>query len=301
MTVRLRLAATPQAAVLFLWRTRETPGRTFSKRLELQSSGIATAELDEEPGWRGSVIGVALAVQGALPQPIGVESLTLSSVTLGSVLGEMVSDWGTFFRFRGNSFTFPFDEERGHTLSLLLATALSGAVAALLYAQLMRRRKRAVDTRVLWAIFLVAWLVVDLRWQVNLGRQLALTARQFAGRSIDEKHRAEDDHQIYEVMQQVRAALPAAPVRLVLLSDVPTLRTRGAYFLLPHNVMWQFGRRNPRPGPEQLHPGEYVLLLLYSGLGYDSAQKRLVWPDGRTRDVQEVYAPQGGPVLLRIA
>ncbi len=300
VTVNLRLASAPQAAVMFVWRSRETPGRTFSKRLELQPSGLATADLDGEPGWGGSIVGVALALQGPLPQPVGVESMTLSSVSFGSVLHQIASDWATFFRFRGNSFTFPFDEERTQTLSLLVATALAGLVAAVVYVQVMRRRKRTVDARVLWGLFLVAWLLLDLRWQVNLGRQLLLTAQQFAGKSIDDKHRAEEDHQIYEVMQQVRAALPPAPVRLLLLSDIPTLRTRGAYFLLPHNVLWQFGRRNPRPAPEQLHPGEYVLLMLYSGLVYDRGQQRLVWPDGRSRNVQETYAPPGGPVLLHI-
>lgn len=294
---RIATINAPRTTLLVLWRTRESPSRTFSRRLEWVGPGLAAADLDSEDGWRGSIVGLALATQGAITQPLPLEGVTLATASAASEIHTVLREWSTFFPFRGNSFSLPFDEERTHVLSLVVATALAEALAALGYVYHARRRRVALDARVLWGIFLAGWLVLDLRWQLNLWKQLGMTAQQFAGKTIDAKHRSEDDHPIYELMQQMRAVLPPPPVRILFLSDNQTLRTRGGYFLLPHNVNFM---RTTVPTFDQLHPGDYVVLLFYDRLGYDAAQKRLVWPDGRSKPVAELFAPPGGPKLLRV-
>ncbi|MEP7207645.1 MAG: hypothetical protein ABI920_11950 [Casimicrobiaceae bacterium] len=295
---RIDTNVTPRTSLNVLWRTREAPNRTFTRRLQWIAPGVAATELSADDGWRGTVTGFALATQGAITQPLPVQSVTLASPSAASAIREVIAEWSTFFPFRGNSFTFPFDEERTHVLALVPATALAALIAGLFH--LVRaRRRQAVDMRVVWTIFLAAWLVLDTRWQLNLWRQLRTTAAQFAGRTLEAKHLAEDDHPIYALMQAVRAALPPLPVRIFFLSDNSTLRTRGGYFLFPHNVYFLFSPKNRVPAFEQVRAGDCVLMLLYDGLRYAPEQHRLVWPDGREKPVQELLV-RDGATLLRV-
>ncbi len=295
VTWRIGTTVPPPTTLLILWRTRESPNRTFSRRLEWVAPGIAAAELAPEDGWRGSIVGLALATRGPITQPLPLLGMTLTSASAVSEIRAVLREWSTFFPFRGNSFSLPFDEERTHVLSLVAATALAEVFAGLGYVYFARRRRASVDARVLWGIFLAGWLVLDLRWQLNLWKQLGTTAEQFAGKTIDAKHRSEDDHPIYELMQRLRAVLPPPPVRILFLSSNQTLRTRGGYFLLPHNVNFM---STETPPFDAVHPGDCVLLLFYDRLGYDAAQKRLVWPDGRSKPVAELFAAADGPKLL---
>lgn len=296
---RIRGAAPGATPPMVVWRTRESPNRTFSLRLAWIAPGLAGSDLAAEDGWRGTITGLALAVQGPVGAPLAIEHLTLSSPSAAATMHAIVQEWGTFFPFRGNSFTFPFDEERTHVLPLVAATALALILAMLAYVVVARRRG-AVDAAVLWILFLAAWLVLDARWQVNLWQQLARTGAQFAGRDTHARHLAEDDHQIYELMQRLRAVLPPPPARILFLSDNATLRTRGSYFLLPHSVFFQFGGKMRAPAYEQVHAGDHVLLLFYTALAYDPAARTLTWPDGRSRNVVELYAGPDGARLLRV-
>ncbi|MEO5700698.1 MAG: hypothetical protein ABIS17_10175 [Casimicrobiaceae bacterium] len=293
---RIDIRVTPRTALNVLWRTREAPNRTFARRLQWIAPGVAATELAADDGWRGTITGFALATQGAITQPLPVQSVTLASPSAASAIRDVVTEWSTFFPFRGNSFTFPFDEERTHVLALVPATALAAVIAVLFHLVRVRRRQ-AVDMRVVWTIFLIAWLVLDARWQLNLGQQLRMTAAQFAGRTLEAKHHAEDDSPIYLLMQAVRAALPSQPVRIFFLSDNPTLRTRGGYFLYPHNVYFHYAPKNRVPAFEQVRAGDCVLLLLYDGLRYAPEQHRLVWPDGREKPVQELLVRDGATLV----
>jgi hypothetical protein len=156
------------------------------------------------------------------------------------------------------------------------------------------------DPRILWAIVVAGWLLLDLRFQVNLWRQLAQTAATFAGKTGEEKRLASDDHELYVLMKEVRAALPAPPVRIHFIADDQALRTRGSYFLYPQNVYYSDGTRARKPVPEELRSGDYVLLFLTNDLGYDSAAQALVWPDGRRKLAEQILSRPPGLVLVRV-
>jgi hypothetical protein len=293
--------ATPRGVALtMLWGTREQPGRTLSKRIDWPGYGPAVIRLTAEDGWRGTIVGVALAVSGQLGQPLAVASASIAGDSVGASIGEVLRQWGQFFPFRGITITLPFDEERTHDLPPVVAIALAVGLASLAYAVLARRRGRALDARILWTLFVAGWLILDARWQATLGRQLVETARQFAGKTLDEKYRSVDDHELYALIGKVREALPPPPVRVLFLADNYALRTRGSYFFYPHNVYHPL-RWGPKsvPGPDDLHPGDHVVLFLYTGARYDRAERALVWPDGRRREVDELLYQDVGPIVVR--
>ncbi len=283
----------------FLWRTLERPKHNFHVDLEWRDGSVAWAELGAQDGWSGTITGVGLVVRGGLSAPLVVQSFTAPSMSAGSAVLEIGRQWSMPFPFKGTTITLPFDAERSDYASPLIVVAAAQGLAIGAYYFLARRRQWPRDPRVLWAIVLIGWLLLDLRWQANLWRQLAQTARQFAGKTTEEKHLAAYDHELFELMRQVNGALPAPPVRIHFLSDNSVLRARGAFFLYPQNVYHDPRVLGRTPDPEQVHSGDYVLLFLYRGLDYERLQQRLLWPDGRSKAADEILALGDGIVLVR--
>ena len=75
-----------------------------------------------------------------------------------------------------------------------------------------------------------------------------------------------------------------------MLSDNAHLRTRVGWFLYPENVYYGPAHRPSLPSPEQLRPGDQVVLLLIRGIQWDAGRGMLVWADGRTRAAREILS-----------
>ena len=285
--------------LVFLWRTEERPNRNFSKRLSWSGTHIAPFELGPDDGWMGTITGVALVGRGTLPRPLVLESFSVPSVSVATVIDDIFHQWAAFIPIVAASVTLPFDDERSYYTTLLATVAAGGIFAAALY-WLLTRRALPRDSRVYWAIVVTGWLILDTRFQVNLWRQLTRTAATFAGKTGDEKRLASDDRELYMLMKEVSTALPAPPVRVHFIADDQALRTRGSYFLYPQNVYYSGAKRARKPVPEELRSGDYVLLFLTSDLGYDSATQALAWRDGRRRPAEQILSRPPGLVLVRV-
>lgn len=285
--------------LVFLWRTQERPNRNFYKRLAWTDTRIAPLDLGPDDGWTGSITGVALVARGVLSRPLVLEGFSVPSVSVATVIGDIAAQWAAFIPIVAASVTLPFDDERSHYATLLATVACGGFLAAAVY-WLVTRRALPRDARVYGAIFVAAWLIVDARFQINLWRQLERTAVMFSGKTGEQKRLASDDHELYTLMREVSAALPAPPVRVHLIADDLALRTRGSYFLYPQNVYHSIAPRARKPVPEDLRSGDYVLLFLTGDLGYERATGTLVWPDGRRKAADEILSRPPGLVLVRV-
>jgi len=298
----------PPAELAFAWRTRENPRRTYSKPLHWLSGRIVPLKPDASDGWRGTIIGVAIVARGTLSAPLEVRSLTLPSTTARATLADTFAQWGTRFPLKGYAISFPFDAERAQFMPIAQAMALACGIAIAVYLGVTYVRTRRFDWRVPWAIFAVAWIVLDLRWNANLGREVAAAAAQFGGKTGDEKALAADDAQLVALAFELRRALPPPPARVIVLSDNGVMALRVAHFLFPlnvsrnarpHNEERDFGKA-PTPSRSMLRGGDHVVLLFYSGLRYDADRKELVWPDGGTRPAEIVVATPEA-LLVRIS
>jgi len=285
--------------LIFLWRTQERPNRNFSKPLSWIDTRIAPLDLGPDDGWSGSITGVALVARGALPRPLVLDSLSIPSVSVTTVIGDIAGQWAAFIPIVAASVTLPFDDERSYYATLLATVACGGLLAAAIYG-LLTRRALPRDGRVYWAIIIAGWLILDTRFQLNLWRQLTRTAATFAGKTAEEKRLASDDRELYMLMREVSAALPAPPVRIHFIADDLGLRTRGSYFLYPHNVYHSGALHARKPQPEELRSGDFVLLFLTGDLGYDGATQALVWRDGRRKPADEILSRPPGLRLVRV-
>jgi len=295
------------ADLIFVWRTRENPRRNYTKRLQWLVNGVAPFELKAEEGWNGTVTGVALLVRSKLPVPLRVGAVRIVSRSAGAAASELFRQWSEAIVLRGYSATFPFDSERAHDLAPLTAVAFAEGLAMGAYLLLARWRGWRRDRRVVWGIFLGGWLLLDLRWQANLWREVGERGDRFAGKTTEEKHLAADDAALFVLVEKMKGALSATPARIVLYCDNDLLCARAAFLLYPQNVYRAvqqnriFGRRGglAPPGPDDLHGGDYVLLIYSKALGYDRQRQQAVWSDGRTKPADEILL-QPEALLLRI-
>jgi hypothetical protein len=288
-----------------VWRTRENPRRTFSKPLQWLAGRVAPLHLEASDGWRGTITGLALVVRGSLPAPLEIVSVRLPSATVGATLTDTFTQWAGHFPLKGYAIAFPFDAERAHFLSIATAVAIAAGLAIIAYVLLARWRGWTADSRVLWAIFAAGWILLDARWQVNLGRELALAVERFSGKSGDEKALAAEDAALFVLAQDIKRALPPPPARVLVLCDNGLIAMKLAHFLYPHNVSRNLGGRAEGRGylvaPDRatLRSGDNLALVFYSALTYDAEKQLLVWPDGRTVPAERVLSKPDA-VLVRI-
>ncbi|HEX8010436.1 MAG TPA: hypothetical protein VF814_05820 [Casimicrobiaceae bacterium] len=292
-------SADPPSEVFLVWRTREHPKRNSSKRLEWLVNGVAPLELSADDGWSGTVTGVALVVRSSLAAPLRVGALRMASPSATEIASALWRQWSARILLRGYSISFPFDSERAHYLPLLSGVAVAEGIAILAYGLLARRRGWPRDRRVLWAIFLGGWILLDLRWQVNLWQGAIDQGVRFAGKTTEAKHRAAGDAALYALLERIKAALPAPPARVVLFCDNVAICSRAAFFLYPHNVFRAVDASLRPPDPQRLRAGDYLLIAYSRTLGYDPGRGVVVWPDGRTRPAEQVLL-QPEALLLRV-
>ncbi|CAN5427993.1 hypothetical protein BH11PSE11_BH11PSE11_02190 [soil metagenome] len=255
---------------VFLWRTVESPGRVFSRPLVMAGSGRADLELDTDKDWNGQIMGVALILKGELEAPVTVQEVSFAPASPGAAVAKITNKWFAQEFWQGSSINFLNEDALEHKVAFVPAIAALLFLSLALYALLAKAGILPARLIIIWCIVFFAWFILDARWQWNLFRQLGETHQQFAGKSLDDKHRAADT-KLYEFMHQVGAKLPSDHTRVLYLSDDAYMRGKGAYYLFPHNVM---------ASPDitsiaQLKPGEYVVTFAKKGLKYDASTRDL--------------------------
>ena len=264
--------ATSEQDLQLAWVTLAAPHTVRTRPLPHQTAGVL--DMTAEPHWQGRILALGLIVSGPLTQPIRLDRLELRPVmpswaTLGR---ELVADWTAFEPWSQRSINFAADAPLNALFPpvslVLLALLLSAAGYAVL--EPPRRTPNALWPYV--ALFLLGWLILDLRWQWTLSQRLEQTAADFAGKSPAQRWQVLDEA-LYPFLQAVRNQLPAsAPVstRLFIISADPTGfeagRTR--YHLLPYNSHLGF---TGLPPSDAVRSDDYLLLLApLEHLRYDS-------------------------------
>jgi len=293
---RLSAAAPPGAQLGMVWRTREEPRRTFMLPLET-TRGSIEVDLSGQPGWKGTIVGVGLGVRGALDAPLPIEAFEVRSNAWTTTLAEVLRDWGEspYGERRTAIAQLSFEERHVAPFVAVVAAALALALAWLAFRG--RRRGTPVASWAFAALFLAAWLAVDLRWQTLMWREHAAAWAAFAGKPLDGKLASMDDAAIFEVARKVRDAPRPRNARILVVADSSHLRQRVAWFLYPENVYApsDLQLRGGHLAPGQLRAGDQVLLLLTRAIAWDRDRQLLVWPDGATRAGREILSD--GPAL----
>jgi hypothetical protein len=292
----------PEGAVVrLIWRTDLAPTKLNAMDIPVESRSTLPVIVAGDPAWTGRVTGLALAIQGALPQPVRIRGVVAKPMGAAEIFGDRASEWFALEEWSGTSINTVNGgaDVQGFPLPLLLTLTLGIAGAMGMLAT--KWRPRALDVAIpvaLGAAFLIAWFILDARWTVNLARQAWHTAQQFAGKSPRDKYLASDDAQLFAFIDRARPLLPAAPARIFVAADASYFRGRAAYHLYPNNVFFD-PLSNETQWSGVLRPGDWVVVFQQRGIQYDAARQMLRWKSGETTPA-ELKLLEAGGALFRV-
>jgi len=291
----------PGTEARLLWHSEYKPGRTFTLSIPTEADRLAPVVASRDPNWIGPVNGIALALRLPAPQTVAISGVSLDPLTLRSQLAGRVRDWITFEPWSGASINTVVGGADLQELPLPVLLGLAVLIAAGGAVALARWRPHWIGAGLPLALVLMliaAWLVLDVRWQWNLGRQVAVTAKTYAGRDWREKHVAAEDGVLFAFIEKVRAKLPPPPARVFMVSDAQYFRGRGAYHLYPYNVYFD-PWNNTIPPAAAMRPGDYIVVFQRRGIQFDPARGMLRW-DGGAPVAAESLVVEPGAAMFRL-
>jgi hypothetical protein len=278
-----------------LWYTDVDATRAFNHVLAVESGRLVPESVAQDRGWIGHVSGLALVLQGSFDGRIVFHGVAAKPMSKLQVLGERVDEWLAFEPWNGASINSLAGGANGQQLPLPLFLAGAATLAALMYAGLVRLKPLVFGPVVrggLAAIFIMAWLVVDARWQWNLVRQAHATFAQYSGKSWRERHLAAEDGPLFAFTEKVRGALNAPPARVFVIAGENYLRDRGAYHLYPYDVYFD-PWSDTLPPSAAVYAGDYLVAYQRKGVAYDAAQQKLLLDGIPPRDADLLLSDPG--------
>ena len=284
-----------------VWSSDYVPSRMLRRTLTVEAGRIAPAFVAEDRDWLGGISGLALVLQGSFSEPIVIRGAAAKPMSAGQVLGDRLEEWLAFEQWNGNSINMLTGGADTQDLPLPALLAAIAAMAALAYAGFARWKfhfSGPVLGAGVAALFVIAWVVIDARWQWNLLRQAQVTQAQYAGKSWRDRHLAAEDGPVFAFIEKVRAKLPAPPARVFMVADAHYFRDRGAYHLYPYNVYFD-PWTNSMPPASAVRSGDYLVVYQRRGVQYDASQQRLRWEDSAPIDA-ELLLFDSGAALFRI-
>ena len=284
-----------------LWYSDIDASRVFRHSLIVEGGRFAPVTLAQDRGWIGRIGGLALVLQGGFAEPIVVPGAAAKPMSATQVLGDRVREWLAFEPWNGASINGLIGGADVQDLPLPALLGAVAGIAALAYAGIARW-KPLVFGPVLGAgvaaMFVIAWIAVDARWQWNLLRQASVTYAQYAGKSGQERHLAAEDGPLFAFIEKVRAKLPDPPARVFMVAAAQSLRNRGAYHLYPYNVYFD-PWSDTVPPPSAVRPGDFIVVYQRKGIQFDAAQHRLRWDDQAPIGV-ELLLVDAGAALFQV-
>jgi hypothetical protein len=289
-----------QTDVRLLWTTDYAPSRINSLPLPAASGRLLPVALARDPNWIGQIKGIALAIRGPLAEPLRISGASAKTMGVVGVLRERLDEWFAFEGWSGSSINTLTGGAELQALPLPVLLVVVLAIATGIWYALARKRTSALAAlpAVVCALFVIAWVALDLRWMANLARQVEVTRATYAGKDWHARHLAAEDAPLFEFIERVRAKLPDKPARIVVVSDVDYFRGRAAYHLYPHNVWFDAGS-NTVPAPSALHAGDYLVVYHRHGVQYNPEAQRLRW-DGHEPVAVELLAVGPDAAAFRI-
>lgn len=280
--------------VRMLWRTDVAPTVVNSVKVPVAAGGLMPVVVARDARWIGRVTGVALVIRGPLGEPPPrILGVTFRPGGIPDVMRDVVGGWFSFERWSGASIN---TRSGGADVQILPLSALlvvaTVLTASIWYAWTRKRGRVGTWPLALAAVFIAAWIVLDVQWIANLSRQVAETRAQFGGKDWHARHEAAEDAEMFKFIERVRGKLPATPARVFMLSDSTPLRGRGAYYLYPHNVLFD-PFNNTVPPISSLRAGDYVVVYHRRGVQYNREARRLRFDGGDSVEAELIMSEPG--------
>lgn len=288
----------PGQRIYLIWRTAENPADIFNQALSWSEDKTSTVRLQGHPDWQGTITEVGLDIYGELRgQPLIISDFEFLPGSISGLLSTIWTQWTAFTGWSQKSINYLGSPRSELPTATEAAAAWTALAIILLY--LARAPGRAQPLVILGVTILVPWLSLDLLWQRELNTQQAETRYLFSGKTMHERHLADEDSDIYRYTNRLKASvLPQTPSRLFILHDSvghDYERLKTQYYLLPHNI-YNYGRF---PKVKSLVQGDFILVLgTIPGVSYSEGSQKLTWGKGQQLQARLLDRDERGLLLV---
>jgi hypothetical protein len=230
----------PRTSVWVAWITKQDPQHLNMMPALLPLDATAVYRMKENPEWKGDIVALGFGFDGQMYDSFSLDSVEIRPYSIGSMLESMWDEWSTFEGWSHSSINGTVG---GSNRALIRPTHLVLTwlvLMSVIYLSLSYRKNNNSYLRVLPIFFISGWMVLDVRWQVDLFRQNYLTYQLYMGKTLDEKRLIGKDRRLYVFAQEIKKRLPDEEVRVFLtgkgiFGNIIYEQPRLQYFLMPYN------------------------------------------------------------------
>lgn len=217
----------------FFWRRGSASSDVDS--IPVADRGIQIMDLSSSPAWTGQITELGLIFYNDEDRAAEIYELALLPRTLGSSLSTVWNDWTHFERWSQVSSNWIAGGVRNPTISLYLFVLAGLLVLLGVYWFVAGSASRYLSLAL--ACCLTAWIVLDLRWTVNLITQANATIASSPTDDTLSYMNGGEDREVAKFVQSARALMPETATRVLIFAVKPEMRfhmLRAKYHLLPH-------------------------------------------------------------------
>jgi hypothetical protein len=247
-------------APVFFWRQKGRPLEV--SRMELPGPGAHVMDLAGENDWQGEIIEIGFLFEDPQGRTARLNGASLHSDSLSRSLKQVLDEWAQFEPWSQRSINILSGGPRDQVLPLPLFLLIWVLSSLLIYA-VMNSRRNDGFFRFALVIFLMAWVILDVRWTRNQTMQSNETINSYVTNPQSQAATADGYLQAY-ISGLKQNILSDDPGKILLIADDSVAEfylLKARYYLLPTRKLWItcfFSRRSSmsrRPAtPALFHP-----------------------------------------------
>lgn len=246
----------------FFWRRAVDPQNV--SRTDITIPGNRFIDLSTEAEWRGEVIEFGFLLAGDNGKAVEIGEVSLIPDSLNIRLQLAWKAWITFEEWSQQSINFLHGGDFRQVVALPLLM-VAWLVLTLLFMWLFQRFGTNRESRSMLTItvmlFLVSWMLLDIRWATNNLKQISLSLDTYLQKDEQQRLSSALDGEIYQYVQRLKSTLLGNQnARILIVGDenaIDYYTSRAKYHLLPHSA-YVTGRFAKELAPENI---DFVLFF----------------------------------------
>lgn len=282
----------PPPVIFAIWHNDIQPDQVFQFKLPPQQQDPVVFDMSTVQGWEGNATRFGIGLRLLPGQQLIIRSVSLGAPTLATEARGIWQNWSNFRPWKQVDINIHTGTRQfGEGPHPMLAFALFSLLGLGLYWLATRLRSSAFSVRIGGAIVLIAWIFLDLFWQVRMFKQASLTVDTFGGLDTNEKLLASPDADLVRFTALAKEKITDHDARVFIASSDDYEGMRSAYYMSPLNTYWH--RRGPElPATEQLQAGDYLLLVAPSSVELNLQAGRLRYGNNEPVTIEPVLNDQ---------
>jgi len=257
--LRFEIKTDPSAyAPIFFWRQKGHEQEV--SRTELPVMGSQLIDLKSVENWTGDIVEFGFFFEDPQGHAAELSGVSLEGISLASFVSLVLQDWYKFEPRSQRSINFLFGGAEQQRVPLPPVLFLWVVLSVLIFGLLNLGQKNNF-LKFAGIIFLIAWMILDVRWTNSRAVQTSDSIANLLMASEEERLENAFDGYLYEYISRIkRDVLRESPARIILIGDESAGEynmLKAKYHLLPHAAAVR-QRLNDRISPEHI---DYVLVF----------------------------------------